>query len=269
MGEKMKKWICAAGVFLFCMICTGTVYADVIFEPQDSFYEEHREECKYVNRAFTANGPDGKVILYKSPELQVVTNTWSNGETVYISHTYEDSRGVVWGICDDAGWMPMAYMEVVYDSISFAEEYAQDIADETGMLDEQYMGRKIYLWEYPGATQENTITAEQYLPEYKSVYVDESGRSWGNIGYYYGYKNKWVCIDDPVTNAEGLYPDGAPQRRTAHKEQKLSPGEKRIAPRANERAVVWTVVLILAVTAVTAALLWALKRRGVNRRPEA
>lgn len=266
---KMKKWICTAGIFLLCMMGTCRVYADVMFEPQDSFYEEHRDECVYVNRAFTTNGPEGKVILYKSPELEVVTNTWKNGETVYISHTYKDARGIEWGVCDDAGWAPMAYMELVYDSISFAEEFARDIAEERGMLDEQYMGREIYLWEYPGATRENIIAAEHALPEYTGVYVDESGRRWGNIGYYYGYRDKWVCLDDPTANADGLYPDGAPQRRTPHKEQKLSPGEQRISPSVDKRDVVWTVVLVLAVTAVTAVLLWVLRRRGATHRPEA
>ena len=65
----MKKILClwaVVGCFLFCGLC---VRADVIWEPEDSFYKKHSEECVYVNRLYTANGPDGEVILYKSPEM--------------------------------------------------------------------------------------------------------------------------------------------------------------------------------------------------------
>lgn len=56
-------------------------------EPADSFYEQHASQCAYVNRCFTADGSDGTVILYESPESAKVMDTWENGFRVYLSHT--------------------------------------------------------------------------------------------------------------------------------------------------------------------------------------
>ena len=32
--------------------------ADVIWEPEDSFYQKHAEECQLLQRSFYANGPE-------------------------------------------------------------------------------------------------------------------------------------------------------------------------------------------------------------------
>ena len=37
------------------MLCRISVKADVIWEPEDSFYHRHAEECTYVNRVYIAN----------------------------------------------------------------------------------------------------------------------------------------------------------------------------------------------------------------------
>ncbi|MCM1184273.1 MAG: hypothetical protein NC337_12955 [Roseburia sp.] len=263
----MKKWLCVMGIVFLSVLCVRPVYADVINEPRDSFYERHAEECVYVNRMFTANGPDGKVFCYASPESPRVTAAWENGMTAWISFTYRDGDGILWGIAEGHGWMPMAYMEVVYDSISFAEEYADEITGEIGTLDEQYMGKEIYLWTYPGSMEEKTITTGEFMPEYRSVYVDEAGRSWGNLGYYYGFKNEWICIDDPTADAQQLWPDGAPQRGQglAGNAEAAPQGAERIVPQTNRFTVILTVVLVGMVAAVSAALLVVLKRRGRNR----
>ena len=85
---KKSAWIWA--VVVCWILCVMPVKADVIWEPMDDFYEEHREECRYVNRNFTANGPDGEVIVYKSPENPTVVDTWENGFSAYISFVYTD-----------------------------------------------------------------------------------------------------------------------------------------------------------------------------------
>ena len=36
-------------------------------------------------------------------------------------------------------------------------------------------------------------------------FTDPAGRTWGEIGYFYGIRNCWVCIDDPYNGA--LPPD--------------------------------------------------------------
>ena len=86
----MKKFICLMVMMTCFLFCTISVRADVIWEPQDDFYEKHRSDCTHVGRQFIADGPDGKVILYKSPESVKEVATWENGYKVWISFTYED-----------------------------------------------------------------------------------------------------------------------------------------------------------------------------------
>lgn len=33
--------------------------------------------------------------------------------------------------------------------------------------------------------------------DYGSEFTDEEGMHWGNVGYYMGNKDFWVCIDEP------------------------------------------------------------------------
>lgn len=274
----MKRWICFLGVVWSFFLCTVCVNADVIWEPMDSFYEEHASECTYVNRQYVANGPDGVVILYESPESAKEVTRWENGRQVYISFIYEDERGILWGISesDQTGWMPMDYMRVVYDHISFEEDYGDQIVNEEGVLDERYRNETVCFWDYPGAETYSSVNLQdcEHLPEYGSVYTDETGHRWGYIGYYYGFRSVWVCIDEPAADREALYPDGAPQigkedmglqgeenGDTRDESQKSGNGE-RIVPQTNHRVAVVVTVLVLLVVLVTAVLLIVLKKRG-------
>ncbi len=260
----MKKWKCFLGIIVCWMFCGFLVNADIIYEPPDYFYETHSSKCEYLNRAFTANGPDDVVYIYKSPESPQIMETLKNGTIVRIYYTYQDSSAISWGICDD-GWVPMEYMEVVYDSISFAEEYAADIANQDGVLDEQYMGQTVYLWTYPGASSCAEILAEGHMPQYNKKYIDKEGRSWGNIGYYYGIRNRWVCLDFPTQDFDALFPDGAPQAGSTIKEESMQSAEteqesKRIVPKPNHGMVILTTVIVLGVILVTMILLVLMKQ---------
>ena len=252
----------------FCFLGVS-VQADLIFEPyEDPFYYKYAEECTYVNRVFTANGPDGIVILYESPDSAVEITAWKNGFTAYISFTYEDENGVLWGVYDngdrkESGWMPMEYMEVVYDSISFEEEYADDIIEENGNLDEAYLETEVYVYQYPGAQDGYCVTVSgEDLPEYQCVFTDEEGRRWGRIGYYYGHKNKWICLQNPTADYDTLFPNGAPERSMKQEEAKEF-GETRIIPEdtvPSGKIVIWVVVIVIGVVVATVILLMVLKR---------
>lgn len=50
---------------LLFLITPSSVSADVIFEPENSFYSRHSPECTYVNRNYTANGD---ITYRKSPD---------------------------------------------------------------------------------------------------------------------------------------------------------------------------------------------------------
>ncbi len=290
MEAVMKKRICLLGMsLLVMMVCflfrVIPARADVIWEPQDSFYEEHSSECNYVNRLYTADGPDGVVIVYESPESDKAVATWENGKAVWISYTYEDERGVLWGIseAEENGWMPMDYMKLVYDSISFEEDYSDQIEAQSGELEEQYRNDTIYLWKYPASEQYSMVDLQslgaEYMPQYDGLYTDETGHQWGKIGYFYGMRSMWVCLDAPTADYAALYPGGAPQiveqehsedavEQNPETEQSQTPegkGTERIEPQngqAGGRMVVMVVVLVGMVVLVTAVLLFVLKKRG-------
>lgn len=282
----MKKRFYVFAALICCLFFSIPARADVIVEPADYFYAAHANECKYVGRTFTANGPDGKVILYKSPELPEVVTVWENGQRAYIYFTYRDQDGIEWGIYDDhngtMGWMPMAYMEVVYDSIAFQEEHRSQITEQFGELDEKYQGQDIFLWRYPGSLEYNYVTFKDDPPTYNHVYVDENENSWGLIDYWYGSRDVWICLDAPNADLDQLYPDGAPVYKTPKtfdtpKEDIVpsapdspeadvvpsvpdSPTETpRIVPKAKPGIIPLTIFMVVSIMAATAILLVILK----------
>lgn len=269
----MKRILCLMAVFICCLSCTISVRADVIWEPEDSFYEKHASQCTYVNRCFAADGPDGIVIFYESPESAKVVDTWENGYQAYISYTYKDGSGILWGIYEkgsgQTGWVPMEYMKVVYDHISFQEDYGSEIMEQRGVLEEKYKGEAIQIWEYPGAKEPVTEPVNmQGLPEYSSVYTDEKGYRWGYVGYYYGLRNIWICIDQPTADYEQLYPDGGPQivaQAEAAETDGLNSekqGTDRIVPQPDHGTAILATALVALVVLATAGLLVVLRKKA-------
>lgn len=262
--ELMKKIFYVFAALICYVLLYIPVKADVIWEPFDPFYEAHADECEYMGRSFRANGPDGKVILYKSPESPEVVAEWENGHKAYIQFTYRDPLGILWGIYDDyqdtVGWMPMDYMEVIYDSISFHEEHSAQITEQSGELSEDYQGQDIFLWRYPGSTEYDSLKFDNNPPTYDNVYVDENENSWGWVGYWYGYKNVWICLNAPNADLDQLYPNGAPIIETTGSSN-ISKNEPRIVPKSKSWLIPLTIFLVLLTTAVTTILLLLLKRK--------
>ena len=293
----MKKKTCIlAGVLLCCLLEGVSVRADMIWEPEDSFYQKHAEECSYVSRMYTTNGPDNKVISYKSPELPQEVDTWENGVPVQILFTYEDSYGDLWGVYDDyqgtTGWIPMEYLELVYDSIAFREEHEAEISGDTGSLDEKYLGEIVYLWEYPGSEEYTPMEVSDDTPKYSGIYVDGNGNRWGGVQYYFGIRDTWVYIDEPTADFEQIFPENMPedqeteslQDESGETDSRQSEGKKtesgqaesqetkksesqdseersqgRIVPKLNRNLVITAVVLVILVVAATGFLLVKLK----------
>ena len=83
----MKKLICLCLAALLLLTNLPTVRADVIFVPMgDDFFDEHRDECAYHDRYYTAQGPNGDVTVYESPISDRVIKTVKNGETLWVSY---------------------------------------------------------------------------------------------------------------------------------------------------------------------------------------
>ena len=135
----MKKVVSIIIVLLLAVCCAVNAGADVIFEPQDSFYESHRDQCEYHDRSYTANGPNGDVKVYESPESDSVRATVENGEEIYVSYLYQDANGNIWGCTENwstdiSGWVPMEYLELIYDERSFEEDHGESFLREEGSL---------------------------------------------------------------------------------------------------------------------------------------
>ncbi len=266
----MKKLVSIFAVVVCWMLCVLPVKADLIWEPyEDEFYMAHREEREYVNRVYSADGPDNKVIVYKSPENPTVVETWENGFTARIYHIWTDESGNVWGLynnweTDETGWVPMAYMDVVYDYICFEEEFGESIVEETVQIPGEYVKQTIYCWSYPGAEtylEINMPESEEDMPQCSKTFVDEEGRKWGYIGYFRGTRNKWVCLDNPVADATALYPNGLPERGAQMSSENTFSEYKRIAPPTDGGTIGLIVCLVLGVCGATGGALIGLKRR--------
>lgn len=264
--NKLIQILCAV---LIIMILPLQVSADIIYEPWDDFYQENRDQCEYHARSYTAAGPNGDVTVYESPESAWEEMEFPNGTVLWIIYTYEDANGITWGYwehweMDWQGWVPMDYLNLIYDGISFDEEYGHTFRDEPGQLDGQYRGQSIYFWDYPGSQNSNWFELgenQEYLPEYTVCYTDPDGRTWGKIGYYMGRRNCWICLDDPTANFDTLYPEGIEETQP---ETVPVPAEKveEIVPNGNP-SLKWIVTAAVAgVVAVTAVLLVFLKRKS-------
>ena len=180
--------------------------ADVIYEPEDSFYKKHRQECHYENRVYIAAGENGYASAKKNPTSKKAEWEIPNGTEIYISFVWDQDGG--WGLKDSHGWISMSELTVKYDGISFAQEHGAEFLylDELESLDLTDCDC-MHLWRYPGdEAPYSTLSGsgENYWwgwpPEdlsFNTIYEDPEGRRWGYVSYYYGIRDFWVCLTAP------------------------------------------------------------------------
>jgi hypothetical protein len=211
--------------------------------------------------------------VYESPESDTVIVTLENGLKMYISWVYVDPDGIQWGFWEDyetgdAGWIPMDYLELIYDGRSFVEEHGDEISYESGTLGEEYAGMTICFWEYPGSrVHYDTYFEEAYAPDYNAVYTDDAGRTWGMVGYYMSFSG-WICLDDPTADYDTLFPEVEPSTEapTESSVEETPATEAPSEPVAEivPKKTVNVPLLVGAVSLVVAAtggMLFALKRK--------
>ena len=248
-----------------CLLAlTPAVSADVLFEPQDSFYWEHRGECQYHNRSYYADGIDNVAVVYRSPESPAVAERVKNGLELWISYTYEDENDVVWGYCENyeeswSGWIPMDYLLLKYDSICFREEFAHRIVEKTGVIPVQETGR-VHFWGYPGS---DTLWAymeltAHYLPEYQAVFTDDAGREWGYVNYYAGMRDVWVCLSNPTADYPTLYAEAEPQQVT-HPVKDITDQPVEIKPQGISMNGILAAVCVIAI--LSGGFLWVTRKK--------
>ena len=252
----MKKLL--AGLFVFTFVVLGVssiVQADVIWEPEDLFYKMHADDCEYHNRNYIANGPEGEIVVYKSPDVKLKLETIENGISVNIYYLYEAKNGVLWGLYknwenDLIGWIPMAYMSLEYDHICFMEEFGEQVQSKKEKLPPEYTNKNINIWSYPGSENCSTFLAANPI-EFTDIFIDEEGNTWGYLSYHYGWRDIWVCIDHPQAEFSELYPSEAPAREVSSENTVSIEGE--IVP---QNGLIGTGGIVAAAIAVVVFVTW-------------
>jgi len=267
----MKRFLTAVLTIVLLLALAVPAAADVLWTPvNDSFFESHYEECTHEGRNYYANGPEGFVTLWKAPESGRVVAQFENGQSLTVNWIYEDWGCVNARVKDEwiDGWVPMKELRLIYDHISFAEEYAHRITPYSGEFsDFDDDGATVNFYKFPGSPD---IVRSNYMFEYdimemlvgtkdspsyiQNVFVDEQGLTWGFVGYMRGRMNAWFCLDDPgITVGDGA--GQVPARDIGAAD--LQPAREPVLP----RGAYLPYVLVGAVAVGTGAALGLLRKK--------
>ncbi len=271
-------------VLLLAFLTCIPALADVIWEPNNSFYEQHREDCVYVNRYYTASGKEGAVTVYKEPGSNQKAATINNGNTFFVLFTYKDKNGAEWGVSEFnpdgsgnitdmdystaiSGWVPMTDMKVVYDYISFAEDHRSEFKPYTGNYDAFKNSEPVVFWSYPGSGvvvwEEDAFEMNDFF-EFSDTYTDADNRLWGFVGYYYGARNVWVCISDPsgasIEKAQPSPSDSETISTAPSAETSVLPNAGTQTEQNNQASMLFVIIAIVAavviITGILIAVFW-------------
>ena len=274
----MKKLWMLCLTLLTAVLLTAPAFADILWEPSDDeFYLRHRDECSPVVRGFYANGPEGFVTLWDAPGGSVVEAQYENGTRLCVYWQYKD-WGCITVFMEKGkhidGWVPMKDLYLVYDHISFEEEYGDQFRPYNGEFADcdVQVGDEIWLWETPlnGEPKDSVSLTADYLDALKGgwdndsyiskLYTDENGRDWGFVSYMFAYRDLWILLDNPA-DAEagaGAIPDA----------EKLIAAGELIAPQTPKlpAASYTPYFLVGGVAVVTAGLIFWFYGKGRKKR---
>ena len=259
---KRRFFKVIAGVILFAVLAVipqSQVSADVIFEPPNSFYQRHREECSYFGRRCLA-GENAR--LWTAPNLSFGYSVAEEYEEIDISFVYTDDRGLEWGLNDAQGkWILMADLFLEYSSPEFMQEFADDIIES----DPQILPADIpfVIWTYPesGEIREVNHTLPEDF-ELDLFYTDPDGRLWGYTAYMYGTRDVWVCLSD--LNDTHISPRGEHELIRA---QEADEEAIALVKRAGLSFIPVLIISVAAVVLISGLLIWRfrIKNKNVNK----
>jgi len=207
----------------FCILISPlAAYADLIFEPESDFYEQHQNLIIYLGRSFSANGEDGSVFAKKEPGSKSNASVLQNGTVTYMQYSclYD---GDFWGFTyEHSGWVKLSEMLVLYDYVAFEEEYFPDLYLFSGDYVKIKETRSAIAWPWPGADAPLWTLEDLDMGSFRATYayMDDEGREWGFVTYLYGSRNIWFCLSDPLNpDLPALIPAPEPsiwESETAH-----------------------------------------------------
>ncbi len=236
--KSVKCWKKTIGAAIAFVLLLGTALpasADIIYEPDDPFYQTNMEKCEtdYMGACYEICAKDGKADLYKSPEDKTVTATLENGRSFWANTYYTDDNAVTWVFAElgsEAGWISENALFRYYDNQMFEEDYGSEIKNPGEELQDldftEYS--EIVIYSYPNA--QNAFGSLEPNENFgvSRVYTDALGRNWGYCGFYMGRRSFWFSLDAPGATPEVLYQTGALEPDTREKVQ----GEP-VAPEGN------------------------------------
>lgn len=249
-------------VLVVCLLVIpfSTAYADVVVEPENNFYKQHRSELVLLGRHFVVAGEGESVSVKEEPDAPSDKGQLQSGEVVYLNESIL-YNGSYWGFIEEyEGWVMIDELEVIYDYITFSEEHEGEFYQYEGELPKLAMTRAALAWTWPGSGEYKYLI-EDLDPESFSVYhayTDAEGQEWGFIGNYHGYDNFWICIDDPMNrDIPAFNPASKPAgwvSNTPHKDVEAAFDNSTII------LVVALVVVVALATIVLIAVLWRPKK---------
>ena len=145
----MKRVLTVILTVCLCFALSLSALADVIWEPEDAFYQKHRDECRYENRTYIASGEGGYAGVHKDPKTAKVKEELPNGTEFWVSYVWKGDGG--WALGLNTRWVPMSELTVKYDGVSFDEEHsAEYLSPEGGEVLSLRDYGCMQLWTYPG-----------------------------------------------------------------------------------------------------------------------
>jgi len=247
--------------------------ADVLIEPNDSFYERNRNKCEYLGRNYYANGEEGFVTFRTQPDANKEVAVFENGEIFFIQFTY-NHNGELWGIAEfrqgvanllKSGWIPMDQLVPIYDHNSFEADFRREFYAYKGSFDALNEAKEVVFWSWPGSGVAEYTMPRENMPEdieiyISSAYKDEQGREWGFIGYMYGRRNQWICISEPSNkNIPAFNAAPEPELWQRAEDTPLPPPSKGLPLL---QMIIILVAVVVAVTVILIRVLWKKDKGG-------
>ena len=213
----MKRVLTCLLALLAMLALAAPAFADVLWSPvENPFFDAHYHGCEYEGRSYYANGKKGFVTLWDAPDGDMVRAQYQNGETLWAGYIYRGEWALI--SCRDgrdtlSGWVPLEDLYLVYDHISFEEDYGSEFRDYNGEFADYggKAGDEFWFWEYPHAYEPRTTkkitqmeleallgTSDEVPCCISKVYVDQNDQTWGYVEWLYGSRDFWLLLDNPT-----------------------------------------------------------------------
>lgn len=257
MKRTLKHLLALCLTCLMLAALTVPAAADVIWEPNDLFYNTHADECDYIRyRRYMTNSDAGYVYQYQSPASSITVSSQPNGTEISLAWLYTDDKGETWGLTnDETGWYRLSDLSLIYD----CQEFLTDNKDKCVPYDDSFetiaatSERPVVTWTYPGGERSsNKITDERTTEHIQLMYTDENGLVWGYISYMYGMRDFWVCLSAPFDENVGGY--ATSEHEIVLKQEPVATEDIPV-PASNVTAWIVAGVLVVAVVVGTVALI--------------